>query len=125
MQGELWGLGMHPTKPICATVSDDKTLRVWDLATEHKMISYKVLKQAGRSVGFSSDGKFLAVGQKDGENTVNVVHLKRKEFDLLFLFHSWRKCLDFYLSCSNNFLTRMNLSVICEHHMVRFSVENI
>lgn len=125
MQGELWGLGMHPTKPICATVSDDKTLRVWDLATEHKMISYKILKQAGRSVGFSSDGKFLAVGQKDGENTVNVVHLKRKEFDLLFLFHSWRKCLDFYLSCSNNFLARMNSSVICKHHMVRFSVENI
>lgn len=66
MQGELWGLGLHPTKQICATVSDDRTLRVWDLGADHKMINYKILKQAGRSVGFSSDGKYLAVGQKDG-----------------------------------------------------------
>lgn len=88
MQGELWGLGMHPTKPICATVSDDKTLRVWDLATEHKMISYKILKQAGRSVGFSSDGKFLAVGQKDGEYTVNFVNLSKKRIkNLIFCLH--------------------------------------
>lgn len=94
MQGELWGLGMHPTKPICATVSDDKTLRVWDLATEHKMISYKILKQAGRSVGFSSDGKFLAVGQKDGsfmvvngenmEEVISFHHRKEEISDIKF-----------------------------------------
>lgn len=125
MQGELWGLGMYFIKSICVTVSDDKILRVWDLVTEYKMISYKIFKQVGRSVGFFFDGKFLVVGQKDGENIVNVVYLKRKEFDFLFLFYSWRKCLDFYFFCSNNFLIRMNLFVICKYYMVRFSVENI
>ncbi|XP_033734062.1 echinoderm microtubule-associated protein-like 6 [Pecten maximus] len=69
MEGELWGLVVHPRKKICATVSDDKTLRIWDL-TDHKMINHKQLKQAGRCVDFSHDGKFLAVGLKDGSFVV-------------------------------------------------------
>lgn len=69
---------MHPTQQFCATVSDDKTLRVWDLRSDHRMVSYKILKQAGRSVGFSSDGKFLAVGLKDGK----ILHI----FNVLYFF---------------------------------------
>ncbi len=67
MEGELWGLATHPMKTYCATVSDDKTLRIWDLTTEHKMINSKVLKKPARCVCFSPDGKAIAVGMKDGK----------------------------------------------------------
>ena len=66
MQGELWGLAVHPTQPFCASVSDDKTLRLWALEGEHKMLNVKHLSQLGRSVAYSVDGKHLAVGLKDG-----------------------------------------------------------
>ena len=64
--GEVWGLETHPSKNLCVTVSDDKTLRVWSTSNEHKMMNYKVLKGAARCVCFSPDGKAIAVGFKDG-----------------------------------------------------------
>ncbi|XP_071162130.1 echinoderm microtubule-associated protein-like 6 [Mytilus edulis] len=66
MEGEIWGLACHPTQDLFATVSDDKTVRVWNTTEEHKMLSIKKLKQAGRCITFSTDGKHLAVGLKDG-----------------------------------------------------------
>lgn len=85
-EGEIWGLAVHPSKPLFATVSDDKTLRLWDYSIGNKMINFKELKQAARCVCFSSDGRVLAVGQKDGEVFNEILLVLNCAIELLFFY---------------------------------------
>ena len=66
MEGELWGLAMHPSQLMCTTVSDDCTLCVWDLST-NQMVASVVLMKPARCCCYSGDGKAIAVGMKDGK----------------------------------------------------------
>ncbi len=34
MEGELWGLAVHPSTHSFVTASDDKSVRIWDIATK-------------------------------------------------------------------------------------------
>ncbi len=63
--GELWGLGVHPTRQLFVTASDDKSVKVWDMKSK-KMVASKTLKLQARSSAFSHDGNLIAVGYING-----------------------------------------------------------
>lgn len=60
-------IAMYPLKryTILASVGDDETLRLWDIAKHQIMVSKSLGSQA-TSLCFSPDGSFLAVGLVNG-----------------------------------------------------------
>jgi WD40 repeat protein len=66
---QAWGLAVHYTAQVCATVSDDQRLRVWDLAG-HVLLAVKKLPKKARAVAYAPDGAALAVGFIDGSLSV-------------------------------------------------------
>ena len=61
----MWGLAVHSDCDHVATVSDDKSLKIWSLANRALMYNLQ-LKKGARCVDYSPNGAFLAVGYMDG-----------------------------------------------------------
>ncbi|CAH1245789.1 EML6 [Branchiostoma lanceolatum] len=99
-ENELWGLATHPTKHIVATVSDDRTLRLWDVA-ENVMLAARRLEVGGRCADFSPDGRLLAVGQNNG--SFFVLHLESWEVKTKF-HHRKEKISDIRFSPDGKYL---------------------
>lgn len=64
--GELWGLTMHPSAPICATCGGDKTIRTWDLIQGNMIASTRPLAQDLRALDYSPNGKMIVCGLING-----------------------------------------------------------
>mmetsp|Transcript_35886 Transcript_35886/g.43216 ORF Transcript_35886/g.43216 Transcript_35886/m.43216 type:complete len:2035 (-) Transcript_35886:445-6549(-) len=76
--GKLLGLTIHPLKPEFCTVGDDKTVRIWDIASKH-IIRYNTTHTAAGAVAFAPNGERLVVGHVDGsfailDNTLHHLH---------------------------------------------------
>lgn len=99
---EAWGMSVFPNKDQVVTVSDDSTLRVWDVPN-HKMLKCISLQEdaksqpipkdpvtkenahstQGRAVDVSPSGAHVAVGMRDGSlrvyntSTWKIVYMKK------------------------------------------------
>ena len=64
--GKILRVAAHPTEPIFATVSTDKTIRLWN-ASSKSQISLTRLAERASALEFTPDGSSLAVGNENGE----------------------------------------------------------
>ena len=59
--GSYFAAADHP--PLFFTGSNDKTVRIWDVATKQQVAELKGHTRAVNSVAFDSSGKYLASGE--------------------------------------------------------------
>jgi microtubule-associated protein-like 6 len=64
--GELSCITCHPSKHECATVGDDKHLRIWDM-NNHSLIKVAVFDAAAKAVAYSPLGDSIVVGLGGGK----------------------------------------------------------
>jgi len=63
--GSLYGLAVHPTKPLFITCGGDKTIRMWD-ANSHKMLHHtEIMEHKVRAIDWSSNGNFIIAAMKN------------------------------------------------------------
>ena len=68
----VYGLAVHPTQPLVATASYDKTIRLWDLNSGVNTLTLFGFDKELYTLAFSPDGKKLIVGQVNGVvNTIS------------------------------------------------------
>ena len=64
--GKIRRIAAHPTDQVFATISTDRTIRLWNNAIRSQ-ISLTKLADKASSIAFTPDGKALAVGNENGE----------------------------------------------------------
>uniref|UniRef100_A0A8C7YNS4 EMAP like 1 n=1 Tax=Oryzias sinensis TaxID=183150 RepID=A0A8C7YNS4_9TELE len=62
---ELWGLAVHPCKPLFLTCGYDRQVCLWD-SSSHQLIWTKTVDDAAQSAGFHPSGAVVAVGTQTG-----------------------------------------------------------
>lgn len=62
---ELKGLAPHPSAAEFLTVGQDGMLGVWDINTKRQK-KYAKLECGADAVAYSNDGKYIAIGMKNG-----------------------------------------------------------
>jgi len=64
--GKILRIAAHPTEPVFATISTDKTLRLWN-SQKKAQIALTRLAERATAVEFARDGSCLAIGNESGE----------------------------------------------------------
>lgn len=68
----VWSLAFHPKNNLVASGSWDHTVRVWDVDANSEEVVFQtpfaMYNRQVLSIGFSPDGRLLAVGLSQGEN---------------------------------------------------------
>ena len=71
----------HPYKPIFATVSSDKSIRLWNM-NDRKLIGVSRIAGKGSSLAFSPDGTQLVVGNEAGELIILTHNIINNNFEI-------------------------------------------
>ena len=73
-QGVRW-LAFAPKGETLASVSDDSTLRFWNVRTQQELLSIQQLTNPMKDIRFSPDGRWLAVKTTKGLRLLDASHI--------------------------------------------------